>query len=154
MPKRTLKRRKLNKNATLRAFEIRMMALPDATIQQLEDKWISSFDVFDTQPHCEMESEIDVRYGTDVDSPLLRLYRVCLFRGVTPRGVTSERVRCGMRLAALPEEELPFLVYCGKHISFHKKTRNIFALAPCDKRYFENELKDQFGRERVTALIS
>ena len=153
MTKRTLKRRKLDKQATLRAFEIRMMALDMGIFEQLEDKWISSFDVFDTSPHCEMEAEIESRYGTELDKPLYRLYRVCLERGITPRGVTSERVRAGMRMAALPNEELPYVMYCGRHSGFRHKKRNVFALAPCDKRYLENQKKDQFGRLRKKDLF-
>ena len=148
MAKRTLKRRKINKNASLRALEIRLMSLPHEIINQCENRWLSSFDMFDTIPHCEMMHEIDIRYQKDIDNPILRLYRVCVARGIQPRGISSVRVRAGRRLAALPIEEMEFELFVGTHNSFSKKKRSILALAPEDKRYFDNQFKDQFGRIR------
>jgi len=148
MTKRVLRRRKLNKNASLRALEIRLMSLPDDIIKVCDDMWLSSFDMFDTIPHCEMMHEIDVRYEKNIDNPILRLYRVCLARGMQPRGVSSVRVRAGKRLASLPAEEMEFELFVGTHNSFSKKKRSVFALAPEDKRYFDNQFKDQYGRNR------
>ena len=147
MAKRVLKRRKINKQATLRAYEIRMMSLSDNIIEQLEDQWLSSYDVFDTIPHIDCGSEVDLRYKSDVDNSIFRLYRVCLERGVTPRGITSERIRAGERMAALPNEELDCIVHCGIHNSFTLKKRTVFGLSPQDRRYIDmEEAKDQYGR--------
>ena len=147
--KRTLRRRKLNRNASYRALEIRLMSLPDEIINVCEDKWLTSYCVFDTYPHSEMQNEIDVRYRTDVDNPLMRLYRVCMARNIQPRGISSERIRAGQRLASLPEEEKEFTLFVGAHCSFNGKKRSVFALAPEDKRYHDCEHKDQFGRDRA-----
>ena len=147
--KRTLRRRKLNRNASYRALEIRLMSLPQEIINVCEDKWLSGYCVFDTYPHSEMQHEIDVRYETDVDNPLMRLYRVCLARGIQPRGISSERIRAGSRMAALPEEELKNTLFVGAHCSFNGRKRSVFALAPEDKRYYDCEHKDQFNRNRV-----
>jgi len=147
--KRVLRRRKLNRNASYRALEKRLMALPDKIINVCHDKWLTAYCVFDTYPDCEMQNEIDVRYGTDVDNPLMRLYRVCIARNIQPRGITSERIRGGKRLASLPEDELRETLFVGAHCSFNGRKRSVFALAPEDKRYYDCEHKDQFGRDRV-----
>ena len=125
-----------------------MMSLHDDIFKRLEDKWLSSCDVYDTIPHLDCEAEIEVRYSSVVDSSIFRLYRVCIERGVTPRGITSERIRAGERMAALPVEELDCIVYCGIHNSFALKKRTIFGLSPQDRRYvdMQESKKDQYGR--------
>jgi len=155
MAKRVLKRRRVDKLASLRAYEVRMMSLSDNIFEQLEDQWLSSYDVFDTISHIDCQSEIDVRYKSDVDNSIFRLYRVCLERGVTPRGITSERIRAGERMAALPNEELDCIVYCGIHNSFALKKRTVFGLSPQDRRYIDmEEAKDQYGRTNKFANAS
>ena len=103
--------------------------------------------MYDTIPHIDCESEVDLRYKSDVDNSIFRLYRVCLERGVTPRGITSERIRAGERMAALPNEELDCIVHCGIHNSFTLKKRTVFGLSPQDRRYVDMEeaKKDQHG---------
>ena len=44
------KRRVIDKKASLRAYEARMHTLSDETMQRLANKWIASFEMYDTFP--------------------------------------------------------------------------------------------------------
>lgn len=138
MPRKLI-RRKLNKTATLRAYELRMRSLPLEALKELENKFISSYDLYDTFNKDEIAEQIELRRDKDIDNSAFRLAHVCRERGVELVGVTSERIRNGKPLAALGlpnRNRLDDVVYVGQTNSFCKKQpHKTLSLLPRDKRY-------------------
>ena len=128
-----MKRRKLNIQSTLNAYENRLKNLPDAEFEVLKDKFLSSFDIYDTFYPSHFLEQFEHRFGTHLDAPIWRLMRVCIEKNIIISGLTSERVLHGNRIAALPEGAKT--IYVGPHNSFLNKKRIIFSLHPVDKRY-------------------
>jgi len=129
-------RRTMNKTASLRAYEARMHTLTDDTMQGLINKWIASFEMYDT--YSINDPEIDRRYGSSLDNSCFRLARVCKARGIEIKGVTSSRVVKGTRIAAIKEDEINDIVYVGSHVSFQNFRSSVYSLRAQDKRYQKN----------------
>ena len=133
--KRKLRRRVLNKEQSLKAYEARMRALPEETIMELDGKYLSSLDVFDT--YNIDDPEIDRRYESFLDNSCFRLAHVCKARNIKILGVTSTRIMQGQRIAAVLPEYIDKIKYVGGHCgcSFHNLRSSVFSLRPEDKRY-------------------
>ena len=136
-----LKNRKMNKPASLRAYELRMHTLTDEAMLALDNKWIASFEMYDT--YTINDPEIDRRYESFLDNSCFRLAQVCKARGVNIKGVTSTRIIKGIRIAAIKADELSEIVYVGPHISFQNFRSSIFSLRVEDKCFEKNVLQDQ-----------
>ena len=102
--KRILKRRKLNLEATLNAYENRIKSLPREDLLALENAWLSSYDVWDTIPFDKMEEEIRKRHGTSLDNNAYRLFQVVTEKEIPIAGITSERQSNGTYIAQIPVE--------------------------------------------------
>ncbi len=132
------KRRLIDKKASLRAYEARMHTLSDETMQKLANKWIASFEMYDTYPID--DEEIDRRYDSFLDNSTFRLAWVCKARNIPIRGCTSSKMLRGQRIAAIREEELDSIVYVGPHCAFFPNFRSsVFSLRAEDKRYVSRQ---------------
>ena len=128
------KRRVIDKKASLRAYEARMHTLSDETMERLANKWIASFEMYDT--YGIDDEEIDRRYDDFMDNSTFRLAWVCKQRNIPIRGCTSSRRVRGKRIAAIREDELEDIVYVGPHCAFFPNFKSsVFSLRAEDKRY-------------------
>ena len=136
--KRILKRRKINLEATLNAYENRIKSLSKEDILVLENAWLSSYDVWDTIPFAKMEGEIQKRHGTTLDNNAYRLFQVATEKLIPIAGITSERQSNGSYIAEIPQEggrSQTKVVFIGAHNSFCGKKASVFSILPIDKRY-------------------
>lgn len=136
--KRILKRRKINLEATLNAYENRIKSLSKEDILVLENAWLSSYDVWDTIPFAKMEEEIQKRHGTALDNNAYRLFQVATEKLIPIAGITSERQSNGSYIAEIPQEggrSQTKIVFIGAHNSFCGKKASVFSILPIDKRY-------------------
>ena len=136
--KRILKRRKLNLEATLNAYENRIKSLPREDLLALENAWLSSYDVWDTIPFDKMEEEIRKRHGTSLDNNAYRLFQVVTEKEIPIAGITSERQSNGTYIAQIPVEggrAQTKVMFVGAHNSFCGKKASLFSILPIDKRY-------------------
>lgn len=122
-------RRILDKKRTLRAFTCRFLAIPQAQIEELQGKWLSSYDIFDT--YFIDDDEISQRNKTELDHHIWRLAYLCLKRGVRPRGLVSARIHHGEKIASIPQNEAHLMVHVGRG------SKSEFRLKCQDKRYFK-----------------
>ena len=75
-----LKRRTIDKQGTLQAQENRLKSLDLDILKNLENKYVSSYDIYDTYTVDDMEEQLEIRKDTHLDSVVFRLYEVCLSR--------------------------------------------------------------------------
>ena len=66
--KKTYRRKKLDIVKTLKAYENRIMSLPRDEFEVLRDKYISSYEVWDTFQNDEILQELRMRHGTKFDN--------------------------------------------------------------------------------------
>ena len=134
-----LKRRTLDKQATLQAYENRLKSLDLDILKNLENKYVSSYDIYDTYTVDDMEEQLEIRKDTHLDSVVFRLYEVCLTRGVQLRGVTSHRKIYGEYISAIPDPDFDRekdCVFVGQHNAFHlTRAHPVFSIQVVDKRY-------------------
>jgi len=107
-----------------------MMCLAEEEFKPLENKWLQSYDIFQTYIHN--DQEIEDRYNTHLDSHIFRLAHALNERGISFKGITSAKHLNGKRIAAVPDEENLF--YVGEHNSFRQRSATLFSLRPEDKR--------------------
>ena len=136
--RRKFERKKIDWSRTLKSFECRMMSLDLEVLRGLENKFLSSYEVFDT--FLATSDEILDRYDdSNLDGHVWRLAHVCLQRDIKIRGITSARMIHGKRSAALPENELKNIVFVGRVNNFcHLIPHPIFKLGIHDMRYLNN----------------
>ena len=140
--KRKIRRRQLDLVRTLNAYEMRIRSIPRNKLLELEDAWLSSFELWNTVLASQFEEEYNMRRDNpNLDNCVLRLASVCLEKGINIRGCTSERKRYGEFVASLADEkprEEQKIIFCGAHSSFHHKKRHpLFSIQPHDKRYYK-----------------
>jgi len=135
---RTLRRRKLNVQSTLNAFEQRIRALSQTKLMELENSWLSSYELWDTVAETSMTEEYAARRGTDLENNVFRLFHIARDRGVNVLGVTSERQCAGEYVAEIPTpggRSVSKIIYAGKNNSFTGRKAGIWSILPRDKRY-------------------
>ena len=139
MKRRKFERKKIDWPRSLKAFECRMLCMDLKDFLGLENKFLSSYDVFDT--FLADNDEISDRYEhANLDGHVWRLAHVCLQRDVKIKGITSARVIRGKRCAALPENELKNTVFVGRVNNFQNIVpHHSFKLLPIDKRYLNED---------------
>ena len=145
--KRKIRRRQLDLVRTLNAYEMRIRSIPRDKLLELEDGWLSSYELWNTVLASQFDEEYHIRRDNpNLDSCVLRLASVCLEKGINIRGCTSERKRYGVFVASLADEkprEEQKIIFCGSHSSFHHKTRHsLFSIQPHDKRYYNDSNND------------
>ena len=133
------RRRTIDQERTLRAFECRFLAMPQTKVEELNNKWLSSYDIYDL--YFIDDDEITQRYNTKLDSHIWRLAYLCLQRGVRPRGIVSARIKHGQRIASVPRNERHLIKHVGRGSVLLKAEPCEFSLLVCDKRYVEPERK-------------
>ena len=133
--KRRLKRRTLDLERTLLAYEQRMLAMPREEFEKIRDKYLSSFQIYETYSGNDLKENRELRRGTHLDNSTFRLSEVAEQRGVPIRGITSQRKADGKRIAALSSEEEQHILYVGRHNAFTNDKSNSFSLTRFDKRY-------------------
>ena len=89
--KKTYRRKKLDIVKTLKAYENRIMSLPRGEFEVLRDKYISSYEVWDTFQNDEILQELRMRHGTKFDNIAFRLYLVARVKGIPLKGITSQK---------------------------------------------------------------
>ena len=133
--KRRLKRRTLDLERTLLAYEQRMLAMPREEFEKIRDKYLSSFQIYETYSGNDLKENRELRRGTHLDNSTFRLSQVAEKRGVPIRGITSQRKANGKRIAALSSEEEQHILYVGRHNAFTQDKSSAFSLTRFDKRY-------------------
>ena len=63
----------IDKEATLKAYSARINSLPMEAFIELEGKFISAYDIWDTYRGEELREQIEMRRGTLLDSVVFRL---------------------------------------------------------------------------------
>ena len=133
------RRRKIDVDATLAKYALRIRLLEDGVFQELEDAWVSTFHVYSS-----------LSWPWSFVPPRMRCNATVLVeeaarRGVHVLGITSERKTKGSYICdKLPmqcdEEEVEVLrseartVYVGQYSYFTGNTSHpTFSVKPCDK---------------------
>jgi len=137
--KKKFVRRQLDRLKTLKAYENRIKLLPDEEFNLIRGKWLCDFQIWDRVPAEELDDEIEMRYGReDIDNHVWRLCYVAKLRNVPIRGVTSTRIKQGIRIAAMDEADLEHMYFVGNHYGFQArqyKANQTFSVLRHDKRY-------------------
>ena len=133
-------RRKLDLEATLAAYTNRLLSIRPEIFESLNGCWLSSYDMWDSYTREQLiESELDLRRFTKLDNNVLVLFHVCVQLGINVLGITSDRLKNGIYIAAIPisgGRECASVIYVGEHNAFAKKRRHQkFSLLAQDKRY-------------------
>ena len=133
-------RRKLDQEATLAAYTNRLLSFRPEIFEPLKGCWLSSYDIWDSYTREQLiESELDLRRFTNLDNNVLVLFHVCVQLGINVLGITSDRLKNGNYIAAIPVSggrECASVIYVGEHNAFAKKRRHqTFILLAQDKRY-------------------
>jgi len=138
--KKTYRRKKLDIVKTLKAYENRIMSLPQDEFEVLRDKYISSYEVWDTFQNDEILEELRMRHGTKFDNIAFRLYLVARVKGIHLKGITSQKKLRGKRAGALKEgeSEEKDCFYVGPALNFEnrdKLERSVFSMRYEDRRF-------------------
>ena len=141
--KRVFVKRVLDIQRTLLAYEQRMMVLSIEEFSKIEDKYLSSFDIFETYSGTDLQDAREQRRGTHLDNSTFRLSEIAQRRGVRIRGVTSQKQSKGYRFAALSEEEQKQVYYVGQNSSFTGDRCNVFSISRLDRRFVDDEMTNK-----------
>ena len=141
--KRVFVKRVLDIQRTLLAYEQRMMVLSIEEFSKIEDKYLSSFDIFETYSGIELRDAREQRRGTHLDNSTFRLSEIADRRGIPIRGVTSQKQSKGYRFAALSEEEQKEVYYVGPNSSFTGDRCNVFSISRLDRRFVDDEMTNK-----------
>ena len=135
--KRVFVKRVLDTQRTLLAYEQRIMLLPIEEFSKIEDKFLSSFEIFETYRGIDLQDTREQRRGTHLDNSTFRLSEIAERRGVRVRGVTSQKKSKGCRFAALSEEEEEHIFYVGPNSSFTRDRTSCFSICRLDRRFVD-----------------
>lgn len=134
--KSTSIRRVVDMKATLETYMQRIKRLPKNKFQQLENKWLSTFDIFSTIKADGLNS---VSLFIFENVPAIHLMLYCKQLGVNVCGVTSERKQNGRYICKERANEENDIVYVGKFSYFSasslSKQTSEFALRRSDYVY-------------------
>ena len=138
-------RRKLDLEATLAAYTNRLLSIRPEIFESLNGCWLSSYDMWDSYTRQQLiESELDLRRFTKLDNNVLVLFHVCVQLDINVLGITSDRLKNGNYIAAIPVSggrECASVIYAGEHNTFAKKRRHpTFSLLAQDKRYVTKKI--------------
>ena len=126
-------RRRINQIETLKAYRERIMKLPIQAFEQLNDSFLSCYDVYNTiDDHTICNSSM-------LKSNAIQLMIVARGLGINVKGVTSARKSNKKYLCEklLGEDRSKCkIIYVGKFNYFtNKQPHKLFSIQICDKRY-------------------
>lgn len=132
--KRVRRRRRIDKEGTIRAYRARLAALDPAAFRELDGAYLSTYGVYNTVADPDVCHERMKRCNAVV---LLQLARSL---GVAVRGVTSERRSAGKYLCDRLLDGEPRasakIVYVGQYNYFTNKVPHpLFSIRAADKVY-------------------
>lgn len=128
-----VRRKELDRPATLARYEKRIREMPDSSFAELQDAYLSTFDCY-----CNIHD--DVPNERPLCNHAVVLMRVARSRGFNVLGVTSERSEHGEHCVQLPpphDRSHTPVVYVGKYNYFTKNKSSKWRLLPRDKAFRE-----------------